>query len=109
VETAHLHSPGEITGRGASCHSSPRTATSIWICCLRSALPTLLLETAPGNPRIITDLRRWAGQLHAALEQPGGGEAFLPIAPRARAECLHLNDHECGRVRRVHRRAGDQP
>jgi hypothetical protein len=37
----------------------------------------LLLQTAPGNPRITAELRPWAGQLRAVLDQPGGGEAFI--------------------------------
>jgi hypothetical protein len=45
-----------------------------------SALITLLLlKTAAGNPRITADLRPWAGQLRAVLDQPGGGEAFIAI------------------------------
>ena len=39
----------------------------------------LLLKTAPGNPRIPTELRPWADQLRAVLDQPGGGEAFLAL------------------------------
>jgi hypothetical protein len=39
----------------------------------------LLLKTAPGNPAIPAQLRPWAGQLRAVLDQPGGGEAFLAI------------------------------
>jgi Putative transposase, YhgA-like len=37
----------------------------------------LLLNTAPGNPRITAELRPWAGQLRAVLDQPGGGEVFI--------------------------------
>jgi hypothetical protein len=37
----------------------------------------LLLQTAPGNPYITAELRPWAGQLRAVLDQPGGGEAFI--------------------------------
>ena len=37
----------------------------------------LLLNTAPGNPRITAELRPWADQLRAVLDQPGGGEAFI--------------------------------
>jgi hypothetical protein len=45
-----------------------------------AALVTLLLlKTAPGNPRITADLRRWGGQLRAVLDQPGGGEAFITL------------------------------
>jgi hypothetical protein len=45
-----------------------------------SALITLLLlKTAAGNPRIPAELRPWAGQLRAVLDQPGGGEAFIAI------------------------------
>ena len=45
-----------------------------------SALITLLLlKTAPGNPRIPAELRPWAGQLRAVLDQPGGGEAFIAL------------------------------
>ena len=39
----------------------------------------LLLKTAPGNPRIPAQLRPWARQLRAVLDQPGGTEAFLAI------------------------------
>jgi predicted transposase/invertase (TIGR01784 family) len=39
----------------------------------------LLLKTAAGNPRITAQLRPWADQLRAVLDQPGGGEAFLAI------------------------------
>jgi len=45
-----------------------------------AALVTLLLlKTARGNPDITADLRRWAGQLRAVLDQPGGGEAFTAM------------------------------
>jgi predicted transposase YdaD len=45
-----------------------------------SALITLLLlKTAAGNPRIPAELRPWAGQLRAVLDQPGGGEAFIAL------------------------------
>jgi hypothetical protein len=45
-----------------------------------SALITLLLlQTAPGNPKIPAELRPWAGQLRAILDQPGGGEAFIAL------------------------------
>jgi hypothetical protein len=45
-----------------------------------SALITLLLlKTAADNPRITAELRPWAGQLRAVLDQPGGGEAFIAI------------------------------
>jgi predicted transposase/invertase (TIGR01784 family) len=45
-----------------------------------SAVVTLLLlKTAPGNPRIPAELRRWASQLRAVLDQPGGIEAFIAI------------------------------
>jgi hypothetical protein len=39
----------------------------------------LLLKTAAGNPRITAELRPWAGQLRAVLDQPGGGEAFTAL------------------------------
>jgi hypothetical protein len=39
----------------------------------------LLLKTAVGNPRLPAELRPWAGQLRAILDQPGGGEAFIAI------------------------------
>jgi hypothetical protein len=39
----------------------------------------LLLKTAAGNPRIPAELRPWAAQLRAVLDQPGGGEAFIAI------------------------------
>jgi hypothetical protein len=45
-----------------------------------SALITLLLlKTAAGNPQITADLRPWAGQLRAVLDQPGGTEAFMSL------------------------------
>jgi len=45
-----------------------------------SALITLLLlKTAAGNPQVTADLRPWAGQLRAVLDQPGGGEAFIAL------------------------------
>jgi hypothetical protein len=45
-----------------------------------AALVTLLLlKTARGNAQITADLRRWAGQLRAVLDQPGGGEAFTAM------------------------------
>jgi predicted transposase YdaD len=45
-----------------------------------SALITLLLlKTAAGNPRVPAELRPWAGQLRAVLDQPGGGEAFIAL------------------------------
>jgi hypothetical protein len=45
-----------------------------------SALITLLLQTAPGNPKVPAELRPWAGQLRAVLDQPGGGEAFIALS-----------------------------
>jgi hypothetical protein len=39
----------------------------------------LLLKTAAGNPAIPAELRPWADQLRAVLDQPGGGEAFIAI------------------------------
>jgi hypothetical protein len=39
----------------------------------------LLLKTAPDNPRITAELRPWAGQLRAVLDQPGGGQAFIAL------------------------------
>ena len=39
----------------------------------------LLLKTAAGNPRIAAELRPWADQLRAVLDQPGGGEAFIAL------------------------------
>jgi predicted transposase/invertase (TIGR01784 family) len=45
-----------------------------------SALITLLLlKTATGNPQLPAQLRPWASQLRAVLDQPGGGEAFIAI------------------------------
>jgi predicted transposase/invertase (TIGR01784 family) len=45
-----------------------------------SALITLLLlKTAPGNPRIPAELRSWADQLRAVLDQADGGEAFIAL------------------------------
>jgi hypothetical protein len=45
-----------------------------------SALVTLLLlKTAAGNPRVPAELRPWAAQLRAVLDQPGGGEAFIAL------------------------------
>jgi hypothetical protein len=39
----------------------------------------LLLKTAPGNLRLPAELRPWADQLRAALDSPGGGEAFIAL------------------------------
>ena len=39
----------------------------------------LLLQTAPGNPKIPAELRPWVSQLRAILDQPGGGEAFIAL------------------------------
>jgi predicted transposase/invertase (TIGR01784 family) len=39
----------------------------------------LLLKTAAGNPRLSDELRPWASHLRAALDQPGGGEAFIAL------------------------------
>lgn len=45
-----------------------------------AALVTLrLLQTAPGNPQITAELRRWSAQLRAVLDQPGGGEVFIAL------------------------------
>jgi len=45
-----------------------------------AALVTLrLLQTAPGNPQITVELRRWTGQLRAVLDQPGGTEEFAAM------------------------------
>lgn len=45
-----------------------------------SALITLLLlKTAPGNPRIPAELRPWADQLRAVLDQADGSEAFIAL------------------------------
>jgi hypothetical protein len=39
----------------------------------------VVMKSAPGNPRIAAELRPWAGQLRAVLDQPGGGEAFIAL------------------------------
>lgn len=39
----------------------------------------LLLKIAAGNRRLIADLRRWADQLRAVVEQPGGVEVFIAL------------------------------
>ena len=39
----------------------------------------LLLKNARGNPAITADLRRWAAQLRAVLDQPGGRETFIAL------------------------------
>jgi hypothetical protein len=39
----------------------------------------LLLKNARGNPAIAADLRRWAAQLRAVLDQPGGRETFIAL------------------------------
>jgi hypothetical protein len=45
-----------------------------------AALVTLrLLQTAPGNPQITVELRRWSAQLREVLDQPGGVEAFTAM------------------------------
>jgi hypothetical protein len=61
-----------------------------------SALITLLLlKTAPGNPRLPDELRKWTDQLRAVLDQPGGGEAFnalltyIELVSEAPASELH--------------------
>jgi predicted transposase YdaD len=44
----------------------------------RDAFVYVLVEhQSSDDPVIIADLRRWAGQLRAVLDQPGGGEAFI--------------------------------
>ena len=45
-----------------------------------AALVTLrLLQTAPGNPQITVELRRWSAQLRAVLDQPSGTEEFAAM------------------------------
>jgi hypothetical protein len=45
-----------------------------------AALITLrLLQTAPGNPQITVELRRWDAQLREVLDQPGGTEEFAAM------------------------------
>jgi hypothetical protein len=45
-----------------------------------AALVTLrLLQTAPGNPAITVELRRWAAQLRAVLDAPGGDGEFAAL------------------------------
>jgi predicted transposase/invertase (TIGR01784 family) len=39
----------------------------------------LLLKSASGNPSLPAELRPWAGQLRAILDQPGGAEVFIAI------------------------------
>lgn len=39
----------------------------------------LLLKNAAGNPAVPAELRPWADQLRAVLDQPGGTEAFIAI------------------------------
>ena len=61
-----------------------------------AALVTLLLlKTARGNPQITADLRRWAGQLRAVLDQPGGGEAFIALLTYIE----HVSDAPVGELR----------
>ncbi len=48
---------------------------------LRAVLPpdlTARLDSASW-PRIPAELRPWASQLRAVLDQPGGGEAFIAL------------------------------
>jgi predicted transposase YdaD len=44
-----------------------------------AAVTLLLLKTAAGNPKVPAELRPWADELRAVLDQPGGGEAFIAI------------------------------
>jgi Putative transposase, YhgA-like len=44
-----------------------------------AAVALLLLKNARGNPAITADLRRWAAQLRAVLDQPGGRETFIAL------------------------------
>ena len=39
----------------------------------------LLLKIAPGNPSLADDLQRWAGDLRAVLDRPGGVEQFAAL------------------------------
>jgi predicted transposase YdaD len=39
----------------------------------------LLLKIAAGNARLVDDLRRWAGELRAVLDRPGGMEDFVAL------------------------------
>jgi predicted transposase/invertase (TIGR01784 family) len=39
----------------------------------------LLLKIAAGNPRLADDLRRWADDLRAVLDRPGGVEDFVAL------------------------------
>lgn len=39
----------------------------------------LLLKIAADNPRLVSDLRPWADQLGAVLDQPGGVEVFIAL------------------------------
>jgi Putative transposase, YhgA-like len=39
----------------------------------------LLLKSATGNPNLGADLRRWADDLRAMLDQPGGIEDFIAL------------------------------
>jgi predicted transposase YdaD len=39
----------------------------------------LLLKTAPGNPSLAADLRRWADDLRAVLDRPDGIEDFVAL------------------------------
>ncbi|QSB16852.1 Rpn family recombination-promoting nuclease/putative transposase [Natronosporangium hydrolyticum] len=39
----------------------------------------LLLKTAPGNPHLAADLRRWADDLRAVLDRPDGIEDFVAL------------------------------
>ncbi len=41
--------------------------------------PCCCSSPAPGNPQITVELRRWAGQLRAVLDQPGGTEEFAAM------------------------------
>lgn len=42
-------------------------------------LTLLLLKIAPGNARLAADLRRWAADLRAVLDRPGGIEDFVAL------------------------------
>ena len=55
----------------------------------------LLLKIASGNPRLVSDLRPWAGELRAILDRPGGIEEFaallryIELVGEASADQLH--------------------
>jgi hypothetical protein len=63
-----------------------------------AALVTLLLlKNARDNPDITAELRRWAGQLRAVLDRPGGPEEFTARQGRRHSHSLRAAWRRRGR------------